>query len=249
MPRRPTLIVLSLVLVMAAFCVTPLQALATCDAGNPFADQGSSYNYRSIITAVTPRVRGLDLQILEFADRLELTNRTGQTVTIYGYQSEPYARVLANGTAQRNIRSPATYLNECFYGDVKVPAIADPHAAPEWQLIDRTGFFEWHDHRIHWPIPTLPPEVKDKSKRTLIFDWQVPIEVGGTKGAILGQLWWTPESSSTPLAAIIVGALIVLGGLLFVLYVRRRRAGGPGPDAIDEQRGEPTSAGAGGEPW
>jgi len=248
MPWRLPLSLLGLVLAAAALALMPSTAAASSEGANPFADQGSNYNYRSIITSVTPRVRGLDLQILEFADRLELTNHTGQTVTIYGYQSEPYARVLANGTAERNIRSPATYLNESFYADVKVPAIADPHAPPRWQVVDRTGFFEWHDHRIHWPVPTLPPQVKDKSRRTLIFDWQVPIEVGTTKGAILGQLWWTPESSSTPLAAIIVGALIVAGGLLFVLYVRRRRSGGAGPDAIGEQR-EPTSAAAGGEPW
>ncbi len=36
--------------------------------------------------------------------------------------------------------------------------------------------------------PLLPPQVKDKSKRTLIFNWQVPIAVGARKGAIAGQL-------------------------------------------------------------
>ncbi len=221
MRHRPCLKLPSLLSALAALL---LPAVASANEANPFADQGGSYDYRSYITAIRPQVKGLELQILEFADRLELTNRTGQTVTIYGYQGEPYARVLADGTAERNVLSPATYLNESFYADVKVPAIADPKAPPRWQVIDRTGFFEWHDHRIHWPTPTLPPEVKDKDKRTLIFDWEVPIAVGATKGAIYGQLWWVPESSSTPLAAIIAGVAIVLAGLLFVLYMRRRRA-------------------------
>ena len=100
---------------------------------------------------------GLSVQVLEFADRLMLTNHTGKTVTIYGYQGEPYARVLANGTAEQNERSPATYLNTTFYGNVTVPASASPSAPPQWTVVDRTGQFEWHDHRIHWKSPLLPP--------------------------------------------------------------------------------------------
>ena len=98
------------------------------ESGNPINDQGSNYQYRSNITSITPNVRGLDIQVLEFADRLLLTNHTGQTVTIFGYQGEPYARVLANGTAEQNVRSPATYLDTSFYGNVKVPASASPSA-------------------------------------------------------------------------------------------------------------------------
>jgi hypothetical protein len=194
------------------------------EASNPINDQGSSYEYRSNITAVTPSVPGLSFQVLEFADRILMTNHTGKTVTIYGYEGEPYARVLANGTAEQNVRSPATYLNTNFYAQVTVPPIADASAAPKWEVIDRTGQFEWHDHRIHWMSPVAPTKVKDKGKRTLIFDWAVPISVGTTKGAIDGQLYWTPESSKAPLAVIVLGVVIVLGGLLFVVFVRRRRA-------------------------
>jgi hypothetical protein len=193
------------------------------ESANPINDQGSSYEYRSNITAVTPSVPGLSFQVLEFADRILLTNHTGKTVTIYGYEGEPYARVLANGTVEQNVRSPASYLNTNFYAQVTVPPSASASDPPEWQVIDRTGQFEWHDHRIHWMSPVPPPNVKNKSQRTLIFNWQVPIAVGSTKGAIAGQLYWTPESSKAPLAAIILGVAIVLAGLTFVLFVRRRR--------------------------
>jgi hypothetical protein len=196
----------------------------TSESANPINDQGSSYEYRSNITAITPRVPGLSIEVLEFADRLLLRNRTGQTVTVYGYEGEPYARVLANGTAEQNVHAPATYLNTNFYGDVNVPPIASASAPPKWEVVDRTGQFEWHDHRIHYMSPVVPPEVKDKSKRTLVFDWQVPLTVGATKVAVDGQLFWTPENSKAPLAVIILGVVIVLGGLAFVVYVRRRRA-------------------------
>jgi hypothetical protein len=194
------------------------------ESDNPISDQGSSYNYRSNITSVMPDVKGLSVQVLEFADRLLLTNHTGETVTIDGYQGEPYARVLANGKAELNVHSPATYLNTSFYGNVTVPPSASPSATPKWEVVDRTGQFEWHDHRIHWMSPLTPPEVKDKSKLTLVFDWEVPIEVGTQKGAISGQLYWTPESSKASIAVIVLGVAIAVAGLLFVLFVRRRRA-------------------------
>jgi hypothetical protein len=228
---------LILALLATALAALPVRADAassvpgvgvSSESDNPISDQGSNYNYRSDVTSVMPGVKGLSVQVLEFADRLLLTNHTGQTVTIYGYQGEPYARVLANGTAEQNVRSPATYLNTSFYGNVTVPSSADPSAAPKWEVVDRTGQFEWHDHRIHWMSPLTPPEVKDKSRLTLIFDWQVPIEVGTRKGAISGQLYWTPESSKVSIAVILLGVAIVVAGGLFVLFVRRRRARTPG---------------------
>jgi hypothetical protein len=197
---------------------------AASESANPINDQGSSYEYRSNITGVTPSVPGLSFQVLEFADRILVTNHTGKTVTIYGYEGEPYARVLANGTVEQNMRSPATYLNTNFYAQVTVPPSASASDVPQWKVIDRTGQFEWHDHRIHWMSPVPPAKVKNKSQRTLIFNWQVPIAVGTTKGAIAGQLYWTPESSKAPLAVIIIGVAIALAGLTFVLFVRRRRA-------------------------
>jgi hypothetical protein len=203
------------------------------EANNPINDQGSSYDYRSNITAITPHVPGLSVEVLEFADRLLLRNHTGKTVTIYGYEGEPYARVLANGTAEQNVRAPATYLNTNFYADVTVPSFASSSAPPKWEVIDRTGELEWHDHRIHWMSPVPPTKVKNKNTRTWIFDWRVPIAVGASRGAIDGELFWTPENSKAPLAVVILGAVIVIAGLLFVLFVRRRRAraGGAGAHA------------------
>lgn len=202
------------------------------ESGNPINDQGSNYDYRSIITGVTPHVTGLQLEVLEFADRLVLTNHTGKTVTVYGYQGEPYARLLPNGTVQVNTRSPAYFLNQNFYGQVTVPPSASPSAKPDWNEIDRTGELEWHDHRIHWMSPIPPPQVKNTSKRTKIFDWQVPIRVGSSAGVIDGELFWVPVGNSkAPLAAIIALVVIVLAAIGFVLFVRGRRArqAPPGP--------------------
>jgi hypothetical protein len=232
------LCILWLTLAPAALAQSP-SPNPVSESGNPINDQGSNYNYRSDITSITPSVPGLSLQVLEFADRLLLINHTGKTVTIYGYSGEPYARVLANGTVEQNIHSPAVYLNTNFYADVTVPASASASDPPDWQVIDKTGQFEWHDHRIHWMSPVTPPEVKNKHKLTKIFDWTVPLSVGTQKTAVDGELFWTPENSSLPVGAIIALVIILVGGGGLTIAVRRRRRaaaalGGPG--------GSPTEA-------
>ena len=234
MSRRPIVVALGALLLGLPVAVQAQSSTPAPvrESGSPINDQGSSYNYRSNITRVAPNVAGLSLEVLEFADRLVLRNHTGRAVTVYGYQGEPYARVLADGTVQVNTRSPAYFLNQNFYGNVNVPSSAAPTATPAWTVVDRTGELEWHDHRIHWMSPALPPQVKDKSKRTKIFDWQVPIQVGASKGAVNGELFWTPESGTkAPAGAIVALAVIALLGLLLVLFVRRRRSGGPVKEA------------------
>ena len=99
--------------------------------GNPINDQGSSYHFRSYITGREPAHGGLNIQVLQFADRLELINHTGKTVTVYGYEGEPYAQVLPDGTVRVNTPSPAYYLNQAFYANVTVPPYAPaPTAHP-----------------------------------------------------------------------------------------------------------------------
>ncbi len=201
------------------------------ESGNPINDQGSSYHYRTYITSITPKVPGLSVEVLEFADRLLLRNHTGKTVTVYGYSGEPYVRLLPDGAAEQNARSPAVYLNTNFYANVTVPPSANASAPPKWKGVDRTGQFEWHDHRIHWMSPVTPPEVKDTGKRTKIFNWSVPIQIGTQRGAINGELFWVPESSEAPAGAIVALVAIVVAGALLVLVVRRRRRQRPSSSA------------------
>ncbi len=232
MPLRASFLAPLAALACALVTVGVTRASAAEQSQSSLSDQGSSPNYRSTITSVSPPTPGLGLQVLQFSDRLLLRNRTGQAVSIEGYEGEPYARIQANGAVEVNTRSPAYFLNQSFYGNVSVPPSASAKAPPRWKLVDRTGQFEWHDHRIHWMSPALPPQVKDKGKRTLIFDWRVPIAVGARRGGVAGTLYWTPNSSSAPVAVYAIGGAIVLIGLLFVALTRRRRGASPaGPGA------------------
>ncbi|MCW3040481.1 MAG: hypothetical protein JWM31_2386 [Solirubrobacterales bacterium] len=230
-------------------------ALALCALGLVFtpgalAHQGNP-NFRSIITAVTPSVKGVSLQVLSLDDRLELTNTSGRPVIVYGYREEPYVQILGDGTVQVNKRSPAGYLNQERYATSRAPASADPRATPQWQTVDKTGRYEWHDHRIHFMATGIPPQVKDKRKRTKIFNWTVPIAVGGQKGAVAGQLFWQPRDTSGPPTGAIIGfvVLLLLGAATVVVVRRRRgenqeeRGAGDGGDA------ESPSTSGRGEAW
>ena len=200
--------------------VAALPAPALGHAGNP--------NFRSTLRGTTPPISGLHVEILNYDDRLLLVNGTGRDVLVRGYDGEPYARVLADGAVQVNKASPSYYLNEDRFGQVSVPPQANEKAAPRWDTLNRSGRFEWHDHRIHWMSKKLPPQVKDKSKQAKIFDWRVPIQVGSTRARLAGTLYWKPSPGGLPSAAVIALAAVVIGSVGFVEVVRRRRRGAGG---------------------
>jgi hypothetical protein len=194
-------------------------------AASPAAAHQGNPNFRSVVDSITPAVKGVTLHVLNYDDRFELTNHSGRTVTVQGYDREPYARVLADGTVEVNKRSPAYYLNDDRFADVKVPASADPKAPPQCSVVDRTARLEWHDHRMHWMSRSLPPAVKDKSQRTKVFDYAIPLQVGSQPASIRGTLFWQPDGGGGAPVGMFVGlgvlALIAIGA---VAIVRRRRS-------------------------
>jgi hypothetical protein len=229
---RPPLRILAIaVLALAATAPT-----ASAHKGNP--------NYSSEIRRIAPAVPGLSIDVLNRDDRFELVNHTGKEVLVPGYTGEPYARLLADGTVEVNQNSPATYLNTDRTGQVAVPASASDKAAPRWRTLDRTGRFEWHDHRMHWMGKNRPARVKDASKRTKVFDYRVPLKVDGRPVAIEGTLYWTGAGSGGfPIWGAIALALLAVGGGFAAMRHRARRdaerdraaAGAGAPGAGHEQ--------------
>lgn len=181
-------------------------------------------NFRSVIDRIAPPQPGLTVQVLGFDQNLQAVNRTGKDVLIRGYENEPYAQILADGTVQVNENSPARYLNEDRYGSVKVPPTAGPDKPVAWQTLDRSGRFTWHDHRMHWMSSSPPPAVTDSSKRTKIYAYKVPIEVGGQAAAIHGTLFWVGRAGGgMPAWAIATLVLAALAAVIAVVAARRRR--------------------------
>jgi hypothetical protein len=195
------------------------------------AHQGNP-NMQSVVRSLEPDVPGITLRVLNRDDRFQLTNRSKMTVTVQGYDGEPYARLTPDGSVEVNHRSPAFYLNTDRYGAVTVPSAATAKATPDWQMLDKTGVFEWHDHRMHYMARDTPAIVKDRSQRTKVFDYRIPIRIGAQEGAILGTLWWAPPKGGGPPAGAIVAlaVLVLVGGVAVVVARRRRLSGGHGDD-------------------
>ena len=207
----------------AALLLCPPVALA--HQGNP--------HYRSVVKKVSPAVPGVQVSVLNFDDRLLLHNTSGKDITIFDYQNKPYAQVLGDGTVKVNTASEAYYLNEDRLGQTAVPPNLPP--TPRWKQLSRSGRFEWHDHRMHWMGTGDPPQLKDKSVKTKIDDWTVPVEIGGQKGTIAGTLTWVPlDQGSLPLGAIFAFAALLIVLSLAVFVIRRRRTGTPKGNGVVE---------------
>jgi hypothetical protein len=186
-------------------------------------------NYLTRVDTITPSGAGIAVDVINRDDQLQLTNRGDDDIVIEGYNDDPYARVRADGTVEVNTRSPAYYLNDDRYGEARIPDGIDGTGAPKWKLLDKTGRFQWHDHRMHWMAKSRPPQVKDPDVRTKIFTWKVPITAGGRRGEIAGTLFWTPKPG-TPIGFVVVGSVLVVLLCAGALVVRRRRDAPAGAD-------------------
>ena len=206
-------------------------ALLLAGAPLALAHEGDP-NMRSEVTAVTPETDGVTVSVLNYDDRLELHNTSGKPVVVEGYKGEPYARVLGDGTVEVNTNSEAYYLNDDRFGDVKVPS--GLAKTPRWKELGRSGRFEWHDHRMHWMSQSKPPQVEDEDARAHIFDWKVPITVGGAPGQIRGTLDWVPlPGGGLPTGLIWISAAVLIALCIGVFLLRRRRDAGEGSEPAE----------------
>jgi hypothetical protein len=224
---------------VSALALAPAQAVA--HGGNP--------NFRSEINSIQrPLPSGVSIDVLDYDSYLQLKDLQGHEVVIDGYSDEPYARIEKDGTVQVNENSPATFLNDSrFPTDVPVPKSVNPEDPPEWKTVDDSGTFIWHDHRMHWMVADqLPPQVKDKGQKTKIFNYEIPMTVGGTKTTLHGTLWWVGSTSTSKLPFVIAAIVILLGGGALVLWLRRRNR-----DDDDTEGGadEPRPNEPSGEAW
>jgi hypothetical protein len=203
--------------VAVALAALAVAAPASAHQGNP--------DFLSEVGAIEPSGEGISVEILNRDDALLLHNTSGEEIVILGYEDEPYARLLADGTVEVNENSEAHYLNEDRFAEVGVPEGLDAGTPPKWKTISRSGRFEWHDHRAHWMGEGRPPQVTNPDERTKVFDWEVPMTVGGRPGAIRGTLTWTPTpGGGIPTAAVFALAVVLILAFLAILVIRRRGA-------------------------
>jgi len=164
-------------------------ALPAAAAGHPGSAQTG---YVSTVSALEPNILGVNALVLGGDDRLRISNYSGKTILILGYQGEPYLRLDEAGVFA-NTLSPAAHLNRFRRPRPLKPGVADPTAPPRWRRVARGVAYEWHDHRVHWTGHDPPPGVQEHPDRIQrIFKWRVPGLADGKRFAVTGFLGYAP---------------------------------------------------------
>jgi len=218
-----------------AVVVVTLAPAASAQAHDTSTQPDAAY-YRSSVTSVAPAVSGLVITLEKAGESITLVNNTGLVVEVPGYSGEPYLRFTPSGV-EENSNSLSAFLNGTLVIEGLPQQMGTPQQPPAWKHVADLGSFTWHDHRIHWMSQQRPPVVAaDPAKPHTVFDWTLPITVGGSPVVVSGVLRWTGEPAFSGLQ----GSLYVLGGTLVVLigwivWLRVRRG-------LRARAGEPVSA-------
>lgn len=178
------------------------------------ADGVGPTNYRSVIGSIEPEAHGARVSVLGSDAFLEVRTDPGTRVAIPGYDGEPYLRINADGTVERNLNSAATYINDSRSGRTDLPDGLDGKAKPDWQQVGDGGVIAWHDHRIHWMTDEAPATSSDG----LVSEWQIPIVVNGVKSIIHGSLYHQPNMFPWPA---FVSLLVAAGAFFGAVRLRR----------------------------
>lgn len=172
-----------------------------------FADQAKPTNYKSNVYGVDPPADGASFTITGGDAFMAVTVVPGHTLEVPGYFKEPYIMIDADGSVWLNHDSPAYYINQDRYGNVRAPESADGKGDPEWELVGDGGVYAWQDHRVHWMSFDLPPTVS-RDRLQVVFPWEVPVIVDGVESKVGGELVWIPSRSAFP--PILAGAVGLL---------------------------------------
>lgn len=209
-------------LVLVLVATVPPFLVATAPAALAHAGPGGvsrpAEDFVSTITAFDPGLDGITVTTPAGSGLLTLTNTSAATVTIRGYDGEPYRRVGPDGIYE-NTRSPATYLNADLTGAAPVPDGASADAPPDWRRIGDGPTVTWHDHRTHWMLPYDPPEAQADPGTEHVIDpaWRVPVvvETAGAGGSsrtvdIVGELRWVPPATPWPWLGLAATLVVLL---------------------------------------
>lgn len=184
------------------------------------ADPARPTDYRSTVESIEPATDAIRVDIVGGDGFLDLQVTRGHTVSIAGYQDEPWLEVSETGVVRENQAAPTHFLNENRYGTVIPDGITVQTATdrPQWKVVARNGRFIWHDHRIHYMTPEIPPKLVPGTRRVAIGGgpdgrWQVPMVVDGTPTVVTGSLErFEAPSPVGPWLIVALVALVVVGG-------------------------------------
>lgn len=192
-------------------------ALVLAVAGPAAADPPGPTDYRSTVVGLEPDAGGaIGARLIGGDSFFELTVAVGTEVTVLGYQGEPFVRFAADGTVERNERSPSRWLNDDRFGDRPVPPEATADAEPDWRPVASGGTYAWHDHRAHWMSPTHPPGAEPGDT---VLEAVIPLLVNGGQVEVVVRSVLLAAPSPVPA---VLGVVLATAGLALAVLVLRR---------------------------
>jgi len=215
--------------------VTALPAAAAGSTTLPDANY-----YHSKITSITPAVPGLSISLQRSGASIQVTNRTGGTVMIYGYAGEEYLRMTSSGVDE-NVNSLSTSLNGSLIIQGLPQQLIQGSSAPKpvlWKHVSNSDTVSWHDHRMHWMAQQRPPVVAaDPRHAHKVFDWSMYLGVDDRPVTVRGTLTWVGAPVLTGRTVALVVAIgtasIAVAALIGMpIVAARRRSGAPARDDL-----------------
>lgn len=203
---------------------------AVVTASPASADPARPTNYWSEVTFLDPPTDAVRVDVVGGDAFVRIDVDPGHEVTVLGYYDEPYVRVLADGTVERNAASPAVALNESRYGSLDAQPAGNADSVrdtpPRWERVGSGGTYVWHDHRTHWMSTALPPQLGGEESGVVFEDWVVPLIVDGAEVEVHGMLRRDAPPSAVPwIALAVVVAAAVTAGVV-VTHADRLTASG-----------------------
>lgn len=167
----------------------------------------------SVVQSVSPALPdGVSIDIVG-GDTFLRVRATGHSVTVAGYEDEPYLRISADGLVEENTASQTSSINTSRYGGT---ATSTAGALPVWRAVASDGTVMWHDHRIHWMSPVRPAVIDPDGT---VLKWEVPVAVDGTVHTVRGTLYLRDRAT----AAWWLLGLVGLGAAALLARAHRRR--------------------------
>lgn len=239
MRRRPRAraVVLAVALAAALPAVLVPALAAAAPAAAHGAPAGDAVHYRSRVTAVTPAVPGVSVELARDGSWIRVTNTTDVDLVVLGYDGEPYLRLGPQG-AQENLASVTSRVNGVFGTGLVTQDMPTTQAAaaPRWESRGLEPVATWHDARTQYAGTARPPAVAEAPERAHhLTDWTVRGRYGDTPLTIAGTLDWNGKrgllGSRTSQALWAAGGLAALACVLLVV-AGVRRSGGRAPGRL-----------------
>ena len=138
---------------------------------------------------------GVEIGLLEgqAVPTVTIRNESGQPVTVLGADGEPFLRVSEN--VEANTASPTWVQVGRALG--RTPkTVADPAAAPQWEMIGEGHLASWADFRSR--PPDSEPQVPASAARAVeVRRWAIPLRIGPQPATIAGVTDFEPFGAPT----------------------------------------------------